>query len=320
MAWFGRAEHICGCYYIAPSPGPAHRSYLPQVRLAAHTTIVSTTSRTVLTQTFLNPQPGHTIPELRYTFPLYDGVSVVGFTCTIDKNRVIHGVVKERNEARKAYGEAVDRGETAGLFEQLPQASDVFTTTVGNVSGAEIKVELTYLGELKHDAEVDGIRFTIPTGIAPRYGDYPGRMAEGSNATAKGGISIVVDAEMPEGINIKGIQSPSHPISVTVGNTSTGASTGAAMSLQKASATLALGTTELDRDFVLQVVATTPAVPLPFLRLIRPSPTIGPSWPPWCPSSICRLRAQKLSLSAIDQALWRVGTECRHSRPRCTYS
>jgi hypothetical protein len=265
MTRFGH-EHICGFYYIAPSPGPALRSYLPQVRLAAHTTIVSTTSRTVLTQTFVNPQQDRTIPELRYTFPLYDGVSVVGFTCTIDNDRVIRGVVKERNEARKAYRDAVDRGDTAGLLEQLPEASDVFTTTIGNVSGAELKVELTYLGELKHDAEVDGIRFTIPTSVAPRYGDYPGRLAEGSNVSVEGGISIVVDAEMPGGSNIKSVQSPSHPISVTVGNTAAGASSGADMSLQKASATLSLGSTELDHDFVLQVVATNTGSPVAVLE------------------------------------------------------
>lgn len=268
MSLFGRhAEPICGLYYITPSSGLAvRRSYLPQVHLTAHTTIVSTTSRTVLTQTFVNPQHDHTIPELRYTFPLYNGVSVVGFTCTIDKNRVIRGVVKERNEARKTYRDAVDRGDTGGLLEQLPEASDVFTTTVGNVSGAELKVELTYLGELKHDAEVDGIRFTIPSSIAPRYGNYPGRLAEGSNVSVKGGISIVVDTEMPEGSHIKSVQSPSHPISVTVGNTLTGASAGAAMSLRRASATLSLGTAELDRDFVLQVVATNTGNPVAVLE------------------------------------------------------
>ena len=258
-----RHGHICGLYFIVP--GSFTRQYLPQVSVSAHAKIVSSTSRTTLTQTFVNPK-SEQISELRYTFPLYDGVSVVGFVCTINDDRVIRGVVKERAEAKKTYQDAIDRGETAGLLEQLPDASDVFTTTVGNVpANATLKVDITYLGELKHDAEVDGIRFTIPTQIAPRYGSYPGDLLKSSALDSKG-ISIVVDIEMPDGSNVKNVQSPSHPIAVTLGNTSAGAATGADMSLQKASATLALATAELGDDFVLQVVATNTGNPIAVLE------------------------------------------------------
>ncbi|KAK4117120.1 VIT-domain-containing protein [Canariomyces notabilis] len=252
-------NHICGLYYILPNH-PSYsrplREYLPQLSLSAHAKIVSTTSRTTLTQTFVNPR-AEAIPELRYTFPLYDGVSVVGFICTINNDRVIRGVVKERAEARKTYTDAVARGETAGLLEQLPSASDVFTTTIGNVpANATIKVDITYLGELKHDAEVDGIRYTIPTSIAPRFGNYPGELLRASTLRNDSGISIVVDVEMPNGCTVRNVQSPSHPISVTVGNTSVGTAQGQEMSLQKASATLSQATTELGDDFVLQIVAS----------------------------------------------------------------
>ncbi|KAK4201228.1 von Willebrand factor A domain-containing protein 5A [Triangularia verruculosa] len=264
-----RISHVCGLYYAVPGQHKVDRHYLPQVSLSVNTKIVSSTSRTTLTQTFVNPK-SDPIPELRYTFPLYDGVSVVGFVCTINDDRVIHGVVKERSEARKTYKAAVDRGESAGLLEQLPNASDVFTTTFGRIpANATLKVEITYLGELKHDAEVDGIRFTIPTSIAPRYGNYPGELLQPSSSTTSAvgtGISAVVDVEMPEGSNVKNVQSPSHPISVTLGNTSAGAASGADMSLQKASATLAMSTTELGDDFVLQVVATNFGRPMAVLE------------------------------------------------------
>jgi hypothetical protein len=260
-----RHQHICGVYFVTPGPSP-QRTYLPQLSLSVKSKIVSSTSRTTLTQTFVNPK-WEPISELRYTFPLYEGVSVVGFVCTINGDRVIRGVVKERAEAKKTFKAAVDRGETAGLLEQLPQASDVFTTTIGNVpANARLEVDITYLGELKHDAEVDGIRFTIPTHIAPRYGSYPGQLLQSSAVNTKGGISIVVDVEMPNGSNVKNVQSPSHPISVTLGNTSIGAASGADMSLQKASATLALSTAELGDDFVLQVVATNTSNPVAVLE------------------------------------------------------
>jgi hypothetical protein len=166
LPWGG---HVCGLYYITPLRRVLHRTYLPQVELEAHATILATTSRTVLTQTFVNPSTEKGIREVRYTFPLYDGVSVVGFTCHVG-DRTIVGEVKEKDKARAVFQEAVAKGETAGLLEQLPDASDVFTTTVGNIApGARLVVKITYLGELKHDMEVDGTRFTIPRDTSSVY-------------------------------------------------------------------------------------------------------------------------------------------------------
>jgi len=270
-------DHICGSYYLDETVGSAtpyrarestRRRYLPLVSLKAHATIISSVCRTTLSQTFQNPASGRLIPELRYTFPLYDGVSVVGFVCTINDDRVIKGVVKERQEANKIFDDAVSRGETAGLFEQLPDAADVFTTTIGNVpAGANITVDITYLGELRHDAEVDGIRFTLPTSIAPRYGAYPGALAaKPTNATGiPNGISIVVDVEMPLDTNIRSVQSPSHPIAVTLGSVSAAAAD-EEISLRRASATLALGTAELDKDFVMLVATTNTGNPVAVLE------------------------------------------------------
>ncbi|KAI9878849.1 MAG: hypothetical protein M1830_010321 [Pleopsidium flavum] len=260
--------HLCGCYYTVASANRylyPSKHYLPQVDLSAHTTILSTTSRTVLTQTFINPSSKEAIKECVYTFPLYDGVSVVGFTCRIG-SRLIKGIVKEKEKARKVYQEAVERGETAGLVEQLDN-SDVFHTKLGNVpAGQKVIVDITYVGELKHDAETDGIRFTVPTAIAPRYGTlaHDSLQRSGTAANDSGGIRITVDASLTEGSFIQGIQSPSHPIAVTMGSTSTGTQQDPQM--YKASATLSLGSTELDKDFVLMIVAKDNATPIAFLE------------------------------------------------------
>ncbi|KAK0659476.1 von Willebrand factor type A domain-containing protein [Cercophora samala] len=264
--WTGQENHIthvCGFYHtFHDKPG---RQFLAPLTINAHATIIASTSRTTLTQTFRSPSSS--VKELKYAFPLYEGVSVVGFVCTINNDRVIRGVVKERSQARQTFDKAVAQGQVAGLLEQSFEASDVFTTTVGNIpADASLKVEITYLGELKHDAQVDGIRFTIPTSIAPRYGNYPGDLHNTMQFGASRGISITVDAEMPNGVQIKSVQSPSHPIAVTVGNTSVGAAKGTEMSLQKASATLSLGTAELDKDFILHVVATNTANPVAVLE------------------------------------------------------
>lgn len=100
-------------------------------------------------------------------FPLYDGVSVVEYTCQVG-SRVIKGIVKEKAKAKEEYNAAVERGETAGLLEQGP-TSDVFMTSLGNIpAGEQLSVTITYIGELKYDFGANGIRFTIPTKISPR--------------------------------------------------------------------------------------------------------------------------------------------------------
>ncbi|KAI9774356.1 MAG: hypothetical protein M1840_004250 [Geoglossum simile] len=274
-------HHFCGCYYVC-APAPYYGTlppvrWLPQVAVSAHTTILSATSRTVLTQTFSNPSSADAIPEATYTFPLYDGVGVVGFNCRIGQ-RIIRGVVKEKAKAKAIYEEAVARGETAGLLEQLPESSDVFTTKIGNIpAGEEVIVELTYFGELKHDAEADGIRFTIPTRIMPRYGELPGGIIEpGSHsrsrrATESGGIRITVDVALPPQSNIRGIQSPSHPIAVTMGSITAG-SKGSVFEPNKGAATLSLGKAELEKDFVLVVMVPDIVKPQ---ALLETHPTIS---------------------------------------------
>ena len=245
-----RLHSLCGCYYMIPSNNYSTKKYLPLIDLVSHTTILSTASRTALSQSFINPSSTTEIQECEYVFPLYDGVSVVGFTCHIG-SRIIHGVVKEKAKAREVYKEAIDRGKSAGLLEQ-GTTSDAFVTSLGNIPpAARLTVEITYVGELKHDAGADGIRFTIPTKISPRYGQAEAEgdiMASG----AGGSIAITVDISMTEDSPLREVRSPSHPIAVTLGRTSTASPETSSMC--QASATLSLGTSALDKDFVVEIM------------------------------------------------------------------
>jgi len=267
--------YLCGCYWVMP--GQYHRRhYLTQVNAKAHTTIFSTASRTTLRQTFISPKfvtptTRNNQREMRYTFPLYDGISVVGFVCRIG-DRVITGEVQERGQARNTYEEAVSQGQTAAVLEQMETASDVFTCSIGNVAAGEtIIVDITYVGELKHDSEVDGIRFTIPTSIAPRYANnsqievHPPDNVEAQEC----GFEVTVDAEFPDGAFIREMRSPTHPVAVSLGTTSIAPTANPVMN--RASATLSLGSAELDKDFVLQVVAKEAEIPK---ALLETHPTI----------------------------------------------
>lgn len=268
----------CGCYRGVTSTRliPSLGDWLPLVDSAAHTTILSATSKTVLKQTFANPSLSEAIKQCTYNFPLYDGVSVVGFTCTIGQ-KVIRGVVKEKAKATDLFNAAVAKGETAGLLVQNEEASDVFSTKLGNIpSGERIIVEVTYIGELKDD-DTAGIRFTIPTSIAPRYGQdsglYSGHPDSGtthlSQSLPHGQISITVDINLPEGLSIRTVQSPSHPIAVSMGTLSTAHQSDPV--INKASASLSLGSAALERDFVLIVHSKGTGIPK---ALLETHPTI----------------------------------------------
>ncbi|KAL1611872.1 hypothetical protein SLS60_000093 [Paraconiothyrium brasiliense] len=254
--------HICGCYYFHPTA--RERYYLPQVKLDTHTTILSTASRTVLKQKFINPSKEE-LEEVRYAFPLFDGVSVVDFFCKVG-DRTLHGLVKEKAEARQTYEEAKERGEKAALLEQIPDAADVFTTSVSNIpKNSTVEVSITYIQELKHDAEVDGVRLIVPTSVSPRYGSYPGQLMSQTSIDDTKGISLTIDVRMADGIPIKKVLSPSHPIEVSMGSLSTSTADEDPL-LSKASATLVLRTAQLEKDFVLQVVAKDVGVPQAILE------------------------------------------------------
>jgi hypothetical protein len=57
------SRHVCGCYVYHSET--SERTYLPQVKLDAHTTILSTAARTVLTQTFVN-RSREALNEIRF--------------------------------------------------------------------------------------------------------------------------------------------------------------------------------------------------------------------------------------------------------------
>lgn len=256
----------CGCYFH-PNNSPSPH-FLPQVDLNAHATILSSTSRTVLAQTFINPSQNGPVKELSYTFPLYNGVSVVGFTCHVG-DRVLQGEVKTKETADSEYREAVSQGQKAGILDHSSSASDLFVIRLGNVDAdGKVVVEITFIEELKQDAQSDGVRYTFPNVIAPRYGSQSPDTQISSSAlpAVRRGVSITVDVAVNKGSAIRGIDSPSHPIKVLLGRTSI--SQESAFEPHHASASFHLVTDDafLDRDFVVKVNADGQDKPQAFLE------------------------------------------------------
>ncbi|KAL1894469.1 hypothetical protein Cpir12675_003646 [Ceratocystis pirilliformis] len=245
----------------------ARRANHPLVDSFAHTHITSYVSHTILTQTFVSNVASAT--QTHYSFPLHDGISVVSFSCGIG-GKSIHGLVKEKQTARKDYESAASQGYNAALLELSQSAGDVYTISVGTVSiGATIKVTIEYVGELRHDAESNGLRFTIPTHIAPRYGASTDGVL--SHNHPNGAFKLTVDTELAPGSEIKCINSPSHPISVNIGSISAELGPSIRFNPSKASVSCHLASAALDKDFVLNITATKLGEPM---ALLERHPTI----------------------------------------------
>jgi Ca-activated chloride channel family protein len=128
--------------------------------------------------------------EAVYTFPLPSDGTLSAFSMTCAGRRV-EGVVKEREEAFRAYDDAITAGHGAALLDQ--ERPNVFTAQVGNLlPGEETVVEVEFLQAVT--AEEGCVRWMLPTLVAPRY--IPGTPA--GDRTGHGGVdptSRVPDAD-----------------------------------------------------------------------------------------------------------------------------
>ncbi|MCE9564190.1 MAG: protein phosphatase 2C domain-containing protein [Planctomycetes bacterium] len=118
---------------------------------------------TAVTQTFENT---HSEPlEATYIFPLPDRAAVTRFQFSV-AGRVIEGQLKEREQARQEYDQAIQAGHRAAIAEE--DRPDVFTMRVGNLMpGESATVRLDLSGPLPFaDGEAT---FRFPLVVAPRY-------------------------------------------------------------------------------------------------------------------------------------------------------
>ena len=227
----------------APRSGlQAGGSAVPLLGVSVEAELKGFAARVTLSQRYRND--GETPLEATYVFPLDEAAAVCGFEAIVD-GKVITGKVLEREKAFEVYDEAISAGHGAYLLDE--ERPDVFTASIGNLPpGKEVVVRLTTVSELR--AEGDGLRFTLPTTVSPRYAPAEDRRGVGRTPEealnppvafrVPYGLSLRVKLDMPSAI--RGVESPSHPVSID---------------LDGSRGTVTLGTAEtaLDRDFVLVV-------------------------------------------------------------------
>jgi Ca-activated chloride channel homolog len=120
-------------------------------------------SRVSVKQHFKNNSP-HWMEGV-YVFPLPDKSAVDQLRIHVGE-RIIEGVIKEKQQARKIYQKARASGKRSALIEQ--ERPNLFTTSVANIGPDEtVVVEITYQQVLEYKNGRFSMRF--PMTITPRY-------------------------------------------------------------------------------------------------------------------------------------------------------
>ncbi|MCF6325398.1 MAG: marine proteobacterial sortase target protein [Gammaproteobacteria bacterium] len=120
-------------------------------------------ARSALKQTFKNDS-GRWLEGV-YVFPLPENAAVDRLRMQIGE-RLIEGVIKPREEAKRLYKKARNEGRKASLIEQ--ERPDLFTSSVANIApGETVVIEIEYQQAVRYDNGEFRLRF--PMAITPRY-------------------------------------------------------------------------------------------------------------------------------------------------------
>ncbi|KAF9767978.1 hypothetical protein IL306_014785 [Fusarium sp. DS 682] len=191
---------------------PQEEGFLPPQSTSVKAQVIHDTAKFTISQVFEN-QSRH-IKQGVYQFPLPLDATVMGFDCRIGPNKIIRGKVKERNDAQYEFDEARRQGRTGGLMEQ--QTAEIFTITLANIpSRTKMQAELSFMCLLKHRSEADHQVFTLtlPTFIAPRYGDVP----PGIRMPTRDSHFLSVGVDVLAAEDIRSVESETHAIRYTLG-------------------------------------------------------------------------------------------------------
>ncbi|MEZ5352751.1 MAG: VIT domain-containing protein [Bryobacteraceae bacterium] len=185
-------------------------------------------ARVTVTQEFENPLAEKI--EAVYTFPLPNKAAVDDMTMHV-AGRTVRGKIKERDEARKIYEDARNRGHVASLLDQ--ERPNIFTQAVTNIPpGEKVKIVISYVETLPYEAGT--YEFVFPTVVGPRYipGNATGRSGGGwapdtdrvpdaSKITppvtppgTRAGHDISIEVKLDAGLPIQSLESKLLPVKI----------------------------------------------------------------------------------------------------------
>jgi Ca-activated chloride channel family protein len=214
----------------------------PAVRTHVDMQVHGMLARVRVEQVFHNPSQAWV--EGEYVFPLPDGAAVDDLTMYIG-DRVIKGVIKPHEEARKVYEQAKRTGRKASLVTQ--QRPNMFSNNVANIApGEQVRIEIAYQQQVDYRDHVFSLRY--PLVVGPRYTPLATAASVRSPAVPQTVVRhpatgktnpVTIQIRLEPGVALQEIESPYHAI--------TQQRYGAAYDIN-----LAAETIPADRDFELR--------------------------------------------------------------------
>jgi Ca-activated chloride channel family protein len=177
--------------------------------------------------------------EAVYTFPLPLDAVLLELEVEIG-GRVLKGVVVEKSDAEKDYEEAIEAGDSAVMLEELEPG--LYTMNVGNLLANET-ARITFRYAILYRWAGDRLRLSLPTTIAPRYGDSPHQPHQAPDASLTVENQFSLSVEIFGALRDAQFVCPSHAIEM-------------ARSADRLVLSLKQPKAVMDRDFILNVRAS----------------------------------------------------------------
>lgn len=205
--------------------------------VAANAVISVARTQTTITQTYRNDEDCPI--EAVYTFPLPVDAVLLDMTVRLGE-RTLVGQIVPKADAERDYEEAIDVGKRAIMLEMLE--AGLYTMNVGNLQPGE-RCEIEYRYVLLNRWNGSTLRFSLPSTIAPRYGNPSAQGLQNHQVptySADAGYTLDLMARLDESLTGAVVTSPSHPIALDKDSGTT-------------TVRMAPGTAAMDRDFVLNI-------------------------------------------------------------------
>ncbi|KAM9359163.1 uncharacterized protein ABDE67_002317 [Symphorus nematophorus] len=196
----------CGLLTANKEPVPL-KSVEVELEVRDHVAIVAST---------LNYENKEDKPlEAVFVFPLPGDAAVCHFSAKIGQKEIV-AEVKEKQEAREEYDDALSSGQQAFLLEESEQSPDIFSLSVGSLPpGESASIRLEYVTELAVQAD-DGLRFCLPAVLNPRYQPQGGEGSEGTSVQ----VTSVPASLVPYSLSFSARVSSPRPVSKVESNCS----------------------------------------------------------------------------------------------------
>ena len=152
--------------------------------------------------------------ETTYTFPMGWGATFMDLSVEIGGKR-LSGVVTEKKEAEDRYEKAISEGDAPIMLEK--NSDGLYTVNLGNLKpNEEAVIEYSYSQLLRY--EEGHVRITLPTTIAPRYGDSTAggiREHQGVEADFLVAYPFTLSLLLAGGMEKATVACPSHQVQIS---------------------------------------------------------------------------------------------------------